>query len=72
MTTPEQPNPEVAPGTVTPADQPGTDPTYHPKADPNHPDYDPNFDPEEGEKYDGGDIPQAEPDTESDESQSTE
>jgi hypothetical protein len=36
------------------------------------PDEDPNVNPEEGEKYDGGDIPQEESDTESDENQSTE
>jgi hypothetical protein len=71
-TDPGQPDPEPAPGTVAPADQPGADPNYHPKADPNHPEYDPNFNPEEGDKYDGGDIPQTEPSTESDENQTTE
>jgi len=66
-TVPDQPHqpvptdPEPAPGTVSP------DPT----TDPNHPDFDPDVTPdEEGEKYDGGDIPQT--GTESDENQTTE
>jgi hypothetical protein len=47
---------------------PQTDPT----TDPGAPVPDPAPAEEEGEKYDGGDIPQAEPGTESDENQNTE
>jgi hypothetical protein len=54
---------------TTPMEPGQPDPNVEPNADPN---VDPNADPEEGEKYDGGDIPQAEPGTESDENQSTE
>lgn len=60
-TVPDQPHqtvptdPEPAPGTVVPADQP---------------DEDSDVTQEEGEKYDGGDIPQT--GTEDDENQTTE
>jgi hypothetical protein len=54
-TEPGQPNPEPAPGTVLPADDP---------------DEDSDATQEEGEKYDGGDIPQT--GTESAENQNTE
>jgi hypothetical protein len=56
-TEPGQPNPEPAPGTVLPADDQGED------SDATQ---------EEGEKYDGGDIPQTGTETERDENQTTE
>jgi hypothetical protein len=60
-TTPGQPDPQPAPGTVLPGDRPDDDPNREPRTDQ-----------EEGEKYDGGDIPQTGTEDNPDENQTNE